>query len=756
MELNVIALVGSIISYLIPGFSQIYLSIIKKDMDATMESIPIVVTLSTSAVKLINHRIHKKNFDRLFDLIKEEWHLEKHKNHATILDEITKEGNILGGSYRTILFTFMLIFLFLPLFPLVLDIIIPLNETRPRQQLFKMHYFIDEDQYFYPIYFHSAWCSFVIVTIIVTIDSLYMLIFYHASALFAICGYRIVKVTESINEGLDGTLMEQIKQCVIMHNKALQFFEIMDDCSCNSYFLQILLNVIGISVTAVQMVMYIHRPEEALRIALFLVAQQFHLLIITLPGQVIADQSSELFTDIYCSSWYRMPISIQKTLYTIQIRSRRQCKLTAGGLYEMNIEKFGVALKTCVSYFTVLLSLSDLFQNNKSDGDTLFDFSYYQAYTKYLLFLGQYPSQSRWNAEFIVFVLVTSIITFIIPGISQTYVSILKEDVDATMESIPIIITLIACAIKLINHRIHKKNINRLLVLMKEEWDLPKDEKHTTILDEITKEGNTLGGLYRTVLLIFLMLFLCLPLCPVVLDIIIPLNETRPRQQLFKAYYFVDEDQYFYPIYIHSAWCTFVIIIITSTLDALYTLIFYHASALFAICGYRIVKVTESINEGLDGTLMEQIKQCVIMHNKALQFFEIMDDCSRNSYFLQVLLNIIGISVTAVQTVMNLDRPEEAFRMGIYLVGQQFHLLIITLPGQVIIDQSSELFTDLYCSSWYRMPINAQKMLYTMQIRSKRPCKLTAGGLYEMNIQNFGVALKTCVSYFTVLLSFGN
>lgn len=49
--------------------------------------------------------------------------------------------------------------------------------------------------------------------------------------------------------------------------------------------------------------MNLHQPEEALRIGLFLVAQQFHLLIITLPGQVITDYSFELTNDMYVDKY---------------------------------------------------------------------------------------------------------------------------------------------------------------------------------------------------------------------------------------------------------------------------------------------------------------------------------------------------------------------------------------------------------------------------------------------------------------------
>ena len=50
----------------------------------------------------------------------------------------------------------------------------------------------------------------------------------------------------------------------------------------------------------------------------------------------------------------------------------------------------------------------------------------------------------------------------------------------------------------------------------------------------------------------------------------------------------------------------------------------------------------------------------------------------------------------------------------------------------------NRIFINRYRSTWYNMPIEIQKILLTMQMRSSKSCKLTAG-IYEMNIENFGI-----------------
>ncbi|XP_076766531.1 uncharacterized protein LOC143433197 isoform X2 [Xylocopa sonorina] len=394
-----------------------------------------------------------------------------------------------------------------------------------------------------------------------------------------------------------------------------------------------------------------------------------------------------------------------------------------------------------------------MLQNGRRRECTVFDISYYKVFKKYLMFLGQYPTQSRRNSKLNVTMSACSVISLLIPALLLFFTSIVERNLNMMMESMPIILTIIVILIKLLNHNRNKEKFSELFSLMKEQLDMLNRKNQTHLHEKVTKPGIILAGAYRTGILFCLVLFLLIPLFPVFMDIIMPLNGTRHRQHLLKLKYFVDEQRYFYLIYLHCAWCMFVTAIIAITIDSLYMVIIHYTGSLFAVCGYQITKATERNNEGTNETSIEEFIDCVLMHNRAIQFYELINDCTRTSYLFQLLLNTIGISITGVQTVMYLDRPEEAFRIGIFLLTQQFHLLIISIPGQVLADESLNLSNTLYYSKWYQMPLNIQKILHMIQMRSSKACKLTAGGVVELNIENFGTTFKTCISYFMVFSS---
>ncbi|XP_031771341.1 putative odorant receptor 71a isoform X2 [Apis florea] len=359
----VIAMVTSISGILIPTSLELYTSLCDKNMDAVIECLPHLIAAATSVVKLLNIHFNRENFKKLFEFITKEWEKFELNNQFHVLEEITIKGSKMAQLYRNTLLSFMVLFLLVPLIFPLLDIVHPLNETRSRQQLFRVNYLIfNHNDYFFYIYLQLAWGSVIVVMIIVTIDSLYMIIIHHSSGMFAMCGYKVQEATRYPNLFNDRIISEnytyeQLKNCITTHDKAIQFYNILNESSRNSYLIQVGLNMMGISVTAVQTVVNLDRPEEAIRTAVFLGAEQFHLFVISLPGQVLLDHCTELANNIYSSTWYGIPVKIQKVLHMMQIRSKKPCSLTAGGLYEMNMENFGITFKTCMSYFTMLMSL---------------------------------------------------------------------------------------------------------------------------------------------------------------------------------------------------------------------------------------------------------------------------------------------------------------------------------------------------------------------------------------------------------------
>ncbi|CAL7943990.1 unnamed protein product [Xylocopa violacea] len=376
-----------------------------------------------------------------------------------------------------------------------------------------------------------------------------------------------------------------------------------------------------------------------------------------------------------------------------------------------------------------------------------------------LRIFGINPYQNYRVSNTILITILIACSTVCVPLAIKLYNTMSEKNYDGIFEDLPHVLVAALSLTKLLNVHSNKTRFRKLFEFVLRGRQLLTSEQEIYTLDKIIVQGNKLALLYGKTLVTFMTVFLSLPLCNPFLDIILPLNETRPRQHIYRVNYVIfDELEYFYVVYVHLTCIAIIIVLIIITVDSLYITIIHHACGLFAACGYRILKMSENHAAEKPGTTVDEnryreLKKCVILHHEALQFYNTLERSSRNLYLLQIGINMMVISVTGVELVMHFEQPNQAIRIAVFLAGQQFHLYIISLPGQLLLDKSSELSDKIYASNWYEIPVKVQRMLHTMQIRCNRPSILTAAGLYGMKIENFGITVKTCMSYFTMFLS---
>ncbi|XP_043468159.1 uncharacterized protein LOC122502271 isoform X1 [Leptopilina heterotoma] len=150
-------------------------------------------------------------------------------------------------------------------------------------------------------------------------------------------------------------------------------------------------------------------------------------------------------------------------------------------------------------------------------------------------------------------------------------------------------------------------------------------------------------------------------------------------------------------------------------------------------------------------------KKILLFYNVITLFFtrfvNEIRDCFSISHFLSLGLNVLMISFTGVRLVMYSNEPSETFATFTYNMGQIFRFFCLTLPSQRLIDQSNQLSQNIYESYWYNLSPASKNLLKIIMLRCRKPINFTAGKLYSFSMSNFGIMMKTSISYFTVLLS---
>jgi len=69
-----------------------------------------------------------------------------------------------------------------------------------------------------------------------------------------------------------------------------------------------------------------------------------------------------------------------------------------------------------------------------------------------------------------------------------------------------------------------------------------------------------------------------------------PLNISRPRQLLFPGEYFVDQEKYFYAIWLHLDITLGLVIATLIGTESLYVIYIQHACGMFQVARYKVIK----------------------------------------------------------------------------------------------------------------------------------------------------------------------
>ncbi|XP_031773489.1 uncharacterized protein LOC100866549 [Apis florea] len=241
-------------------------------------------------------------------------------------------------------------------------------------------------------------------------------------------------------------------------------------------------------------------------------------------------------------------------------------------------------------------------------------------------------------------------------------------------------------------------------------------------------------------------------LYPVTLDLIIPLNESRIRL----IYYFTtfSHDRIMY-LDILCFNITFLIILGVLSIACTETLIgvcSYYICILLKIISYRIQKIVTYLamfklsSKQIDSKLVE-LYRVVDIHNQAIEFTNVAINASAIHYIIASLLAVISLAINLHRLVSVSIIKKDQLEMSFCFMLVTIHLMVMFLNnynGQILIDNSQQLFDELYVSLWYSIPLKAQKILLLIMLRSSTVCAFNLFGLFTPCYTGFSTV--TCLN----------
>ncbi|XP_071639949.1 odorant receptor 13a-like [Temnothorax longispinosus] len=383
---------------------------------------------------------------------------------------------------------------------------------------------------------------------------------------------------------------------------------------------------------------------------------------------------------------------------------------------------------------------------------------YYDINKKLLMVIGQWPYQKPKDKLIaFAFIMVLAVFAFF----PQTARFFICENAQCIYETLPLYMLCVATVLKIFTYQFNSRKIKDLTDRLFVDWEMLQTKEEHDIMRKYAETGRWYALIYGSFVYVGTVIFATTALVPRILDVLFPLNTSRPVMLPYPAYYFVDENQYFYYIFCHELFTGSIGMTGLIAHDTTFFVYVEHVCGLFAIVGFRFEHVSHkrsTMEKNMlnypDAVYHKNIVISIYAHHKALQFAEFLESTFTISFAVQLLIVTVGLSITLVQLSIQLHNLAEALRYFLFISAQLFHLFCLSFLGQKLIDHSLETCDKIYYSMWYTIPVKEQKLLMFVMRKSIEASVLTAGKIYIFSLENFTTIVQSSMSYFTLLSSF--
>ncbi|XP_071639948.1 odorant receptor 13a-like [Temnothorax longispinosus] len=383
---------------------------------------------------------------------------------------------------------------------------------------------------------------------------------------------------------------------------------------------------------------------------------------------------------------------------------------------------------------------------------------YYDINKKFLMLIGQWPYQKP-KERIIAFAFIMIIHVSVLFPVTAKFC--MCENAQCIYDILPIYVLLVIILLKIFTLCFNSRKIKDLTDRSFVDWDMLKTKEEHNIMRKYAETGRWYALIYGSFIYMVAIIFASTALVPRILDVVFPLNTSRPVMFPYPAYYFVDENEYFYYIFCHMLFTGVTNMTGLIAHDITFFVYTEHVCGLFAIVGFRLehllhkrCAIEKNMIDYPDAVYHKNIAISIYIHHKALRFVEFLESTFTISFAVQLLTTTIVLSISLVQLSIQLHNLAEAFRYFLYISGQLFHLFCLSFQGQKLIDHSLETCDKTYRGLWYTISVKEQRLLTFVMRKSIEASVLTAGKIYIFSLENFTMVVQSSMSYFTLLSSF--
>ncbi|XP_011864027.1 PREDICTED: uncharacterized protein LOC105559957 isoform X4 [Vollenhovia emeryi] len=294
-----------------------------RDLLTKVFSFSFIVLICTIKYNVLYFKSEQVKY--LFERVLYDWHALTDAEEIKIIQQYANKGRTYTILAGLIVYVGILIFITLFFVPDVLDIVAPLNEPRRHQLPIVIETFFDQEKYFLFISLNFLVISSIDLTILLTVELLYVICIQHA------CG--LLKVTRFV------------------------------ECLCStfsiSYLILCVFWIASLSINVFELLKAIEskHTNHAIYLALFITAHLGYIFWVNYFGQNLIDNSIDVFVQTYNVQWYMVSPHIQKKILFILHRSSKNVVFDVGNsLFTFSLDGVAALINSSLSYTMLLYS----------------------------------------------------------------------------------------------------------------------------------------------------------------------------------------------------------------------------------------------------------------------------------------------------------------------------------------------------------------------------------------------------------------
>ncbi|XP_067212465.1 odorant receptor 9a-like [Linepithema humile] len=299
--------------------------------------------------------------------------------------------------------------------------------------------------------------------------------------------------------------------------------------------------------------------------------------------------------------------------------------------------------------------------------------------------------------------------------------------------------------------------VKQLLERMRNDWNLLKSKLEIDIIEKYASNAKLFTTIVTAVNITGLFFMMVFQFWPLILNVILPLNESRSCELLVVVEYFVNKEKYLYVMLLHEFLAIFIGMIAACSVSVTFIIYILHTCALLKIASHRVETVFDIsmlTNPRREYLFSQKIADVVVVHRRAIESLDYLMSNIMILYSILIIVGVISLSFSLFQCLLLIKIANDITSISlniITIVALLAYMFVGNYVGQEVTDHGVNFFRATCNGLWYTAPVRTQKLILFLMQKGIKNITLRIGNLYDASLEGFTALVNMAVSYFMLM-----